>query len=222
MLAAILHFTKSKFKMDALKCNLCESFGLKYYSHHIFPYEYLEGKSNSDIWIVGLNPSGPIGYINERKKEDFLNFDPDCHSYFKDFKKVSPKLYTNWKSNNSRIGHTDLVKCRSLKFPPTENHKDKVSIVNNCVAHLKRQIEEHCPKVIICNGSEVCKEMIKFFPPESATFENIKSTTSYSTIFNGQKLWIVLTGFIGRIDDWNKRRLGKEIEHILNVEGIEL
>jgi hypothetical protein len=62
--------------------------------------------------------------------------------------------------------------------------------------------------------------MIGFFPPQ--TNESLEILTSYKTTYEEHSFWIVLSGFIGRIDDRNKRRLGKEIEHILDIEKIFL
>lgn len=70
----------------------------------------------------------------------------------------------------------------------------------------------------ICNGSKVCWEIIKLFPPEKET--NLK-LTSYKTQMKldkgNHKFWIVLSGFIGRISDQNKRRFGKEIIDLENI-----
>ena len=98
-------------------CNKCSALGLSFYSEHIQPPDYIEGRKSADIWIIGLNPKGNLGHVEQRTINDFENFDPDCHSYFRDFKKVSPMLYKNWKSQNSRVAHTDLVKCFSQSFP---------------------------------------------------------------------------------------------------------
>ena len=206
--------------MNTLKCDRCSSFGLSFYADNIFPQEYLEGKQSADIWIVGLNPKAEIGNVEKRTREQFEAFDPDCHPYFHDFKKVSSKLYDNWKSKNSKVAHTDLVKCFSLSFPPTHKLIDKIKIVNNCKVYLLDQIQNGKPKIIICNGSDVCSEIITFFPPN--TNEPLNTLTSYKTIYKEHSFWIVLSGFIGRIDDRNKRRLGKEIEHILELENISI
>lgn len=49
-------------------------------------------------------------------------------------------------------------------------------------------------------------------PPESYT----GTETSYGTEFDDQKVGVVLTGYIGRIDNYAKRRLGDEIEQRLD------
>jgi|GEM_PF-1443941 len=214
-----------------LTCDKCSSVGLGFFSLNIQPHEYLEGKKDADIWIIGLNPKGSIGNIEQITLSDFENFDPDCHSYFHDFRKVSPRLYSNWKSEKSRIAHTDLVKCFSPSFPPkvVVENKEKVvrveTIVQNCKTHLLKQINSSRPKVIICNGSEVCREMLRLFTPQ--TTEEWQTLTSYKTTVTFENnlkhsFWVVLSGFIGRIDDRNKRRLGKEIERILEDEKMEL
>ena len=204
--------------MRTIKCNKCSHLGLSFYADHVFPYEYLEGKSTADIWIIGLNPKAEINSIDKRTLEEFDSFDPDSHSYFHDFKKVSQKIYANWKSDKGRIAHTDLVKCFSKSFPPTAKRKDKKQIINNCKVHLLQQIRTFKPKIIICNGSDVCIEMINFFPP--AKSKTLDILTSYKTNLEGNSFWVILSGFIGRIDDRNKRRLGKEIEKIAAKEGI--
>ena len=211
-----------------LTCKKCVPYGLGFYAAHISPVDYIEGKLNSVVWIIGLNPKGDVGNEEKRTIQDFDNFSPSSHSYFKDFRKVSQKLYDNFNSANSRVAHTDLIKCFSPGFPPVVQDKDQQKIVDvepvikNCVVHLKEQLHRHQPKIIICNGSPVSWEILKIFPPPAT--ENWNTITSYQADLPGtdHKFWIVLSGFIGRIDDRNKRRLGVEIEQILKQEGIEL
>lgn len=214
-----------------LACDKCKEFGFGFYSEHITPEQYIEGNPKAEIWIVGLNPKSDVGSVEGRTPQEFENFDPDCHPYFSDFNKASDRLYQNWKSNKSNVAHTDIVKCFSNSFPPkiNENGKERKvktkMIVNNCIEYLKNQIKAGKPKMIICNGSIVSWEMIRLFPPKIKD-DNPKTLTSYKTSQNisgtEHNFWIVLSGFIGRIDDRNKRRLGKEIEDILNKENIEL
>jgi hypothetical protein len=207
-------------------CDKCVSEGLKFCATNITsPAQYIEGSSSADIWIVGLNPKSPIGSVEQRTVSDFTQLDPDCHSYFRDFKKVSSKFYTNWKSHSSRIAHTDLVKCFSSTFPP--ENADAEIIIENCQSYLLQQLQQYQPKIVICNGSPVCRIIKSWFPPITQDIGNIDITTSYQatmTLNNGQThiFWIVLSGFIGRIDDMNKRRLGKEIEEICKQENIVL
>lgn len=203
----------------SLTCSKCSEFGLVFNATHIKPTDYIEGKRNADIWIIGLNPKGEVGNEEKRTVTDFENFSPESHSYFKDFSKVSAKLYNSFKSSNSRVAHTDLIKCFSPSFPPVVS---TASLIKNCGEHLIQQLTEHKPKVIICNGSPVSWEILKMFPPP--TNENWNTITSYQTTLKNtdHKFWIVLSGFIGRIDDRNKRRLGKEIEQIITDLNIEL
>ncbi len=204
----------------SVKCNLCSAAGLHFQATHIGPIDYIEGSLQAKIWIVGLNPKGEIGTLESRTKEELQAFTPESSPYFKDFRKVSEKLYKNWLSENSIIAHTDLVKCYSPTFPPNEKNKDKLFIVGNCKTFLFKQIQQYKPKLLICNGTDVCNMIMSFFPPNS--LESHSSLTSYSAKIQDHSFTLVLSGFIGRIDDRNKRRLGKEIEAILQAEGIQL
>lgn len=209
-------------------CTKCSNFGLEFTSEHIVPSEFIEGNPTAEIWIVGLNPKAEVGHVETRTTEEFKNFNPDCHRYFSDFKKVSPILYENWKSENSNVAHTDLVKCFSHSFPPpidpleTNRRRAHREIIDNCNVHLIEQLNKSRPKLIICNGSSVCSEILKLFPPDEGI--DPKFITSYKTQMkigkDNHEFWIVLSGFIGRVDDRNKRRLGKEIEEIIGIEGI--
>jgi uracil-DNA glycosylase len=211
-----------------LACDKCAKHGLGFYATHISPADYIEGRHDADVWIIGLNPKGDIGVEEKRTIQDFDNFSPSSHSYFKDFSKVSRKLYDNFNSANSRVAHTDLIKCFSPSFPPVvqQNGQQKIPnvelVIKNCIEHLMEQLRRHTPKIIICNGSPVSREILKVFPPPAT--ENWNTITSYQADLPGtdHKFWIVLSGFIGRIDDRNKRRLGMEIEQILTQEKIEL
>lgn len=212
-------------------CTKCREYGLSFYANHIVPEQYIEGNPNADIWIIGLNPKNDVGTVEGRTLSEFENFDPNCHPYFSDFKKVSEKLYKNWKSDKSTVAHTDMVKCFSNSFPPITHTKGREKksvtdkIVANCSAYLQKQIQVGKPKLIICNGSTVCWEMMRLFPPGLDNYAP-KTLTSYraSQNIDGAEhyFWIVLSGFIGRIDDRNKRRLGMEIEEILEREGVDL
>ena len=115
---------------------------------------------------------------------------------------------------------TDLVKCYSPTFPPIDDNKSKQLVIGNCKRYLFNQILLHKPKVLICNGTDVCNMMMSFFPPDSQEPHTL--LTSYKTSFQNHAFTLVLSGFIGRIDDRNKRRLGKEIEAILQEENIQL
>ena len=147
-----------------ITCDSCKDYGLSFYSTKgILPINYIEGRSDSKIWIVGLNPSGELHSSNNQENrtlEEFENFHPDDknkkHKYFHDFKKVSLPLYKNYQSKEmSIVAHTDLVKCFSKTFPPffgkKENRNKAISaIIKNCYEHLEKQIRIHQPQMIIC------------------------------------------------------------------------
>lgn len=204
-------------------CNACSQFGLNFENSYLAsPADYIEGNLSAKIWIIGLNPKTEPGIPFDPSYEDLRNFHPSKHSYFKDFKKVSKQLYSNWESKNSIVAHTDLVKCGSSNFPPTDpltgkslTSKATNSIIINCFAHLKAQLLAHKPEVLICNGSFTSETLFRFFKPNDKNITNSKSIGSYTSTFEGHTFTIVLSGFIGRIDDWSKRRLGIEIEHII-------
>lgn len=207
-----------------ITCDKCKNFGFEFRSiHNISPLDFIDGNVRADIWIIGLNPKNKLGHIEKRRLNDFRLFDPNGHQYFRDFRKVSEKLYKNWERPDRNIAHTDLVKCFSNTFPPkTESNRknNQRHIVDNCVEYLKKQILSSKPKMIICNGSPVCWEMMRLFPPQQN--DNLDCLTSYSTNIDNHNFWIVLSGFIGRIDNRNKRRLGMEIEQIIEQENIKI
>lgn len=211
-------------------CNKCSKFGLEYKNSNLnSPSDFIEGNLDAKVWIIGLNPKTNQHEIFDPTFEDLRNFNPNQHSYFKDFKKVSSKLYENWESENSKTAHTDLVKCGSASFPPahpvTSNkltNKETNEIISNCFEYLKIQLLKHKPLLLICNGSFTSESIFNFFSPDDATIKTSKSVGSYKSTFEGHTFTIVLSGFIGRIDDWSKRRLGVEIEDALNELGITL
>lgn len=211
-------------------CNKCSKFGLEYKNTNLnSPADFIEGNLDAKIWIIGLNPKTNQNQIFDPSFDDLRNFNPNQHNYFKDFKKVSKKLYTNWESNKSKIAHTDLVKCGSSEFPPkhpvTSNklsNKETQEIVSNCFEHLKNQILEYKPLLLICNGSYTSETIFNFFIPNDASINTSKQIGSYESTFHNHTFKIILSGFIGRIDDWSKRRLGLEIENAIDKLNIYL
>ena len=196
------------------KCSKCKNYGLKY-DRKYKPSDFLEGKRNSLIWIVGLNPKGNLGENDERdvtKLKDY--FDGNIHPYFKVFRKVSKKLYELFGKDRG-VAHTDIVKCFSNEFPP-KNCKGKEAqiIINNCKEYFEKQIKECSSKIIICNGSPVCKIIKGIIKPP------IDYSTSYIGNFNGNEIAVILSGFVGRLDNYAKLRLGKEIELYMERYGI--
>ena len=203
-------------------CDKCKRYGFAFRSkHNLSPVDMIDGNGNADIWIIGMNPKNKAGHIEERSSHDLKLFNPNGYPYFKDFRKVSKKLYQNWEQPDKNIAHTNLVNCFSDTFPPqkgVDGIKNVKHIIDNCVEYLKKQISTFKPKMIICNGSAVCWEMIRFFPPQQ--YDGFDCLTSYCAHVDNHHFWIVLSSFIGRIDNRSKRRLGMEIEQIIEKEDI--
>lgn len=192
-------------------CSNCQEYGLRFRRNYE-PVEFIEGKKDSLVWIVGLNPAGNQDWIDDRTTEDlekYFDNPNNIHGYFKDFKSVSEPLFTNFGKNHG-TAHTDIVKCSSKSFPPeTAKGKKAVAVINNCKGFLEKQIKTHKPKIIVCNGAEVSKFILGFLPPPST---HTNAQTSYWSSIDGVNVCVVLSGFIGRIDNYAKRRLGVEIE----------
>ena len=191
------------------ECTECKADYKIFFKRKYEPKEFLVGKRNSKIWIVGLNPKGSENNMNDNMNIneliDYFNTEK-VHSYFKDFKKVSSKLY-ELLGEDKGVAHTDIVKCYSKKFD--FKTKDKKAIIANCKQYFEKQLNKHKPEIIICNGSPVCEEIKKIIkPPEDYD-------TSYKGSFNGKEIVVILSGFIGRIDDYAKRRLGIEIDEYI-------
>lgn len=197
-------------------CDKCKDFGLEF-NRRYKPEEFIEGKANSEVWIIGLNPAAEEGWANEEKGlEELSNHFNDLdniHSYFKDFEKVSPKLFHRF-GKDKGVAHTDLIKCSSKSWPPKSCKGKKSEIViNNCKSYLFEQIVKHKPKMIICNGAPVSRHL-----KEILIADEQLSDTAYLSNINGNNVVVVLSGFIRRIDDFSKRRLGYEIENLLNLK----
>lgn len=221
-------------------CNRCESHGLGFSGREYGPEEFLVGRTDSVIWIVGLNPkledTMPILHTSEALSTYFDDKDREgskVSRYFHDFKKVS----TLWDKLGEPNGaaHVDLVACSSTSFPPNNVPWSVAEeIIAKCEVNLKAQIEMRKPKILICNGRPTSNHIVKLFPPPErsggspvsyTTWEAGKQLcTSYMTRFpTGEEMAVVLSGFIGRIDDYAKRRLGAEIESYMremNVNGV--
>jgi uracil-DNA glycosylase len=193
------------------ECNKCSEFGFRF-KRNYRPVDFIEGKSNSEVWIIGLNPAADQDWEDERTTKelaDHLNDKDTIGSYFKDFKSVSEKIFNDF-GENKGTAHTDIVKCSSNSFPPESAKGKKAHIViNNCIGFLKTQIQTNKPKIIVCNGAAVSKFMLEFLPPPEGFS---RDETSYWSDIDGTKVCVILSGFIGRIDNYARRRLGKEIE----------
>lgn len=197
-----------------MKCNRCEQYGM-YFERRYSPAEYFEGDPHSDIWIVGMNPAGDLGHNDERPVDELNSYFDDMesiHPYFQCFKQVSPRLYDNF-GKAGGVGHTDIVKCFSKKFPPDGSSRSSQAIVANCTPYFREQLSRHCPKMIICNGSIACKTITDVVP--KIGIKDRAFGTHYYGKVDGKTVVVVLCGFIRRIDNFSRRRLGLEIEQLL-------
>ncbi len=204
------------------ECKKCEQFGLSFQRDYS-PEEYIEGNRNSQIWIVGLNPALDPSWIDgvdnrlTSELQEYFDTEDKIHSYFKDFRSVSPKLFCSL-GQQGGTAHVDLVKCPSKSWPPNNaKGKEEKKIIENCEVHLIAQIRQIRPMMIICNGASVCTAVKKIFP---LPLDCSPDVTSYFTQLDGERICIVLSGFIGRIDNYARRRLGYEIETRLNELGL--
>ena len=151
----------------------------------------------------------------EELENCFDNKDPqEIHRYFRTFRKVSERLF-NLLGKDKGVAHTDIVKCYSKRFPP-KNCKGREAwlIINNCKEYLEEQIRQYRPQMIICNGSPVCRVIRSVIVPRT------DYTTSYIGELDGREIVVILSGFVGRIDNHAKVRLGKEIETYMEKYGI--
>jgi len=188
------------------KCSKCKTYHLKY-ERKYKPSDFWAGKRDSLILIVGLNPKGGLDKNSKIGIKELENyFDRNIHHYFRKFNKVSEKLYSLF-GKEKGVAHTDIVKCSSSRFPPKNcKRKEAQIIINNCKGYLEKQIKKWRPKIVICNGSSVSRIMKRIINPR------INYVTSYIGNFGGSEIAVILSGFIGRIDNYAKLRLGKEIE----------
>ena len=77
------------------ECMKCQEYGLRF-KRNYQPVEFIEGKKDSIVWIVGLNPAAAQDWVDSRTPEDLEKYFDDfqtIHSYFKDFKSVSESVF---------------------------------------------------------------------------------------------------------------------------------
>jgi uracil-DNA glycosylase len=200
-------------------CTVCKKFGLGFRRTYR-PAEFIEGNREARIWIVGLNPAQDIDWRDVRRVKDletYFDDESEVHPYFRDFKTVSPRLY-DLLGRPLGAAHTDLVKCASRTFPPTNVSSSQArTIVSNCSKHLEAQLAAGNPKIVICNGSRVSQEIKRLLPPPA---DIPAEATQYMHCANGREVAVVLSGFIGRIDNFAKRRLGRDIEALMKAMKI--
>jgi uracil-DNA glycosylase len=195
-------------------CDHCASYGLRFQRAYE-PHEFIEGNRAARVWIVGLNPAQDLNWVDNRSASELLEYFDDeskIHGYFKQFRVVSEELYERF-GKDGGVAHTDLIKCSSKAWPPEGvSSRGRSEIISNCTKHLQRQLAQFQPSVIICNGSEVSAEVKRLLPAPEGTSAN---ATNYIHEADGRRIIVILSGFIGRIDNYSKRRLGVEVEAVL-------
>ena len=85
----------------------------------------------------------------------------------------------------------------------------------------KKSSSEICPVYFFPNASNA-ETIFNFFIPNDTSIITSKQIGSYESTFHNHTFKIILSGFIGRIDDWSKRRLGLEIENAIDKLNIYL
>ncbi|MBT3363123.1 MAG: hypothetical protein HN407_05620 [Chloroflexi bacterium] len=207
-------------KLEELKiCNFCTDLCDIAFKRRYKPEEFIVGHKTSPILIVGLNPKTPKDeeepYNDLFSSEDLEQYFDNAnavHPYYGAFKNVSEKLF-GLLGKEGGVAHTDIIKCYSKEFPPKDCTNKEIEIIfDNCVPYLARQLKKQPPKIIICNGADVCRTIKKIIKPPANTGDN---ATSYIGNLDGEKIAVILSGFIRRIDNYARARLGKEIEHYM-------
>ena len=130
------------------------------------------------------------------------------------------RLY-NLLGEENGAAHTDIVKCFSKKTPPS-------NCFEKCKEHILKQLENQLKvnlltKIIICNGAPVCdviSDILKIKTRRQRKEENDNLMTSGVGNFYDNEVTVIYSGFIGRIDDYSKIRLGREIEKYMDIYGI--
>lgn len=180
------------------------------------PPVFMVGNPESKVWVVGLNPAMPQDNLqrtfDENRKYEEEYFSGNVHGYYKkNFRHVFGEDCLE-KFKRGDIASLDLVKCHSKKY------KGNKEIEDRCGEFLEKQIEVFKSRLIICNGAPVCrwfegkyKEQIKNnIDTEKITKADLKTPT-------GHEFTVIFSGFIGRIDNYAKRRLGIEIDAVLKT-----
>jgi len=195
--------------MSLSTCSKCQHLGGYKFEREYAPEDFLEGKRSSEIWIVGLNPATEVG-SNDQDLQNYFVPGEKFYSYFRDFRRVSDLGYDGF-GLEAGTAHTDIVKCGSKSFP---SGKFGAELVSNCSPYLKKsspylkkQIISFKPRLLICNGRPVSNYMQQQFP---ASNDSSNTTTSYWSEVEGVDICIVLSGFIGRIDNWQEKDLEKK------------
>ena len=205
--------------MNTFSCDRCATHNVRFCRTYK-PEEFIEGDPSSPSWIIGINPAESGDWRDGRSTLELAQgFSEHAKKtgYFRDFRAVSPQLFARLGVAGG-VAHTDLVKCSSESWPPADvGGRSASAIVANCSDYLLQQIRRFRPKLLICNGSAVC-EYIRDIVKTSDTME---LATSYVGTIDEQSITVVLSGFIGRIDNHARRRLGREIEDHARRLGLE-
>lgn len=198
---------------------------LKYRPRNVSPDQWIEGYPESPIWIIGLNPKTSknadedMNLDRDQLRDEFRNRAGKV-SYFLDFKKVSEKLFSAIGLEHG-VAHTDIVKCDSTSWPPKGISSSNIdNIEKTCAQYLENQIRTYKPKLLICNGSSVSTYIKAMLGHEGKSGEDVE--THFESRKYGEPMLVILSGFIGRIDNYSKRRLGRDIEERIEALGIKL
>ena len=192
---------------EVFECKRCEQF-LADRSKGIRPI-FMEGNFGGKIWVVGLNPKlereGEVlndfdSYITKWQNSEFR------HPFFKKVQFIFPEG-VKWGRD---VAHVDLVKCATKGI-----NKDFGKLVSKCGHFLKRQIRAAKPKLIIADGIPVCQ----WFKNQKWG-EAKQNDTSILFSFDDFETLVVLSGFIGRIDQYSKARLKQEFQRAIEELGL--
>ena len=191
-------------------CTKCPAFSGSPYCRDYPPDQFIEGFRKSKVWVVGLNPAGEPARTSDELIQAFDD-QSRIHDYFRDFRSVSQRLFDLFGQEHG-AAHTDLIKCVSSSWPPAGvGCAGAHQIIENCRGYFYSQLRSLRPQLLICNGSWVSSVVKEIFEPTQ------NDCTAYSAMFDGGKIHVILSGFIGRLDNYAKRRLGREIDHYLDL-----
>lgn len=191
------------------KCDGCPALKKLRYEHGQYggPENFIEVRGRDpgsmkekypDIWIVGINPK----VISSSDSGG----GPMIHPYFEVFRKVSETL--GRLIDEGKVAHTDIVKCSSKKWP--ELGVNPSGTVSHCFDnYLFNQIETHKPKIIICNGAPVSRAILERFGNRCQYLDDEDKNGVVSIdLGKGIRSVVVLSGYMGRLDQYSLRRIG--------------
>lgn len=203
---------------------------LTYRPKTVSPDQWIEGHPESPIWIIGLNPKTTEnadqdmnleqvqlreGFSERVKRTDERKGVP----YFQGFAKVSQALFDALGTKGG-VAHTDIVKCDSTTWPPKGISSPNVDTIEKaCARYLEKQISTHKPRLLVCNGSSVSTYIKTLLGHPDQSSDDVE--TCFESNKYGYPLHVILSGFIGRIDNYSKRRLGRDIEQRIEALGIK-